>query len=105
MFGIARDIVHNEDISVLQAWTRSVLCATGMFKLRPTTTARYGCALQTCEHIATLNATVCRNTLQRIHEVNWSMKRLNVTTSATNNTAAAIAYAYTKSLKMWRRQW
>ena len=41
VFAIARDIENNEDIGVLQAWKRSVLSTTGMFKLLPTAAARY----------------------------------------------------------------
>jgi hypothetical protein len=100
VFAIARDINNNEDISVLQAWKRSVLSTTGMFKLLPTTTARYWYALQERERIATLNAAVHRNTFQRIHEVNRLMRRLKETTPATDITAAAIADAYTKNLQM-----
>ncbi len=32
VFCIARDMCNNEDISALEAWTRSVLSTTGMFK-------------------------------------------------------------------------
>jgi hypothetical protein len=45
VFIIARDIENNEDISVLQAWKRSVLSTTGTCKLLPTSTARYWYAL------------------------------------------------------------
>ena len=67
VFAVARDIEINEDISALQAWKRSVLSTTGMFKLLPTSTARYWYALQERERIATLNAVVHRSTFQRIH--------------------------------------
>ena len=94
VFAIARDIENNEDIGVLQAWKRSVLSTTGMFKLLPTATARYWYALQERERIATLNAAVHRNAFQRIHEINRLMRRLKETTPAADITAAAIADAY-----------
>ena len=100
VFAIARDIENNEDIGVLQAWKRSVLSTTGMFKLLPTATARYWYALQERERIATLNAAVHRSTFQRIHEINRLMRRLKETTPAADITAAAIADAYTKNLQM-----
>jgi len=100
VFAIARGIENNEDISVLQAWKRSVLSTTGAFKLLPTSTARYWHALQERERIATLNAAVHRSTFQRIHEINRLMKRLKETTPAANITPAAIADAYTQNLQM-----
>ena len=100
VFAIAKDIENNDDIGVLQAWKRSVLSTTGIFKLLPTAAARYWYAVQEREPIATLNAAVRRNTFQRTHEVNRLMKRLKETTPATEVTAAAIADAYTKNLQM-----
>ena len=100
VFAIARDIKNNEDISVLQAWKRSVLSTTDMFKLLPTSRASYWYALQERERIATLNAVVHRRTFQRIHEISRLMKWLKETTPAADITLAAIADAYTKSLQM-----
>ena len=71
-----------------------------MFKLLPTSTARYWYALQERERIATLNAVVHRSAFQRNHEINRLMKRLKETTPATDITPAAIADAYTKNLQM-----
>jgi hypothetical protein len=100
VFAIARGIEDNEDISVLQAWKRSVLSTTGMFKLLPTATAKCWYALQELERIATLNAAVHRSTFHRIHNISRLMKRLKETTPKTDITPAAIADAYTKNLQM-----